>query len=157
MIIVVLNQADATEPSSTPHRQGRRYNRQKTLTKHTMLDTRRPPSVYIEREDLTPNQTDLTNLIQSITIHKMFTWTLSWAGNRLVGVVPGTRAEPPRLYTVAPLQWSSRMYKKDKEWMNWTVLTITTSSLSVYSQHVIKHYSSSKPSAREEKRRSNNK
>jgi hypothetical protein len=41
--------------------------------------------------------------------------------------------------------------------MNWTVLTITTSSLSFYSQHVIKHCFSSKPSAKEEKRRWNNK
>jgi hypothetical protein len=41
--------------------------------------------------------------------------------------------------------------------MNWVVLSITTSSLSFYSQHIIKHCSSSKPSTREEKRRSNNK
>jgi hypothetical protein len=36
VLVVVLNQAGATEPRSMLHRQGRRYKRQKSLTKHLM-------------------------------------------------------------------------------------------------------------------------
>jgi hypothetical protein len=34
-------------------------------SKHMMIDTCRPPSVYIERGDLASKQIDLTNLIHS--------------------------------------------------------------------------------------------
>jgi hypothetical protein len=47
MIVVVLNLAGVTEPRSTPHRQDRRYKRQKPLIKHLMTLATRWVAAYI--------------------------------------------------------------------------------------------------------------
>jgi hypothetical protein len=52
MIVVALNLVDAAKPQSAPHRQGRRYKRQKPLTKHTMtLATRGWLLIYYSPHD----------------------------------------------------------------------------------------------------------